>query len=520
MNPPDSELMKWGWARAGMAGARGLAWSLGPILIYTSNDTISLVIPVWGIINLMAASAYTAAPFFPCLIAIIVGGIIPAATWMAFQEVEAARLSALLLLLSIPFIGFVGRLGRRNIEALIAGRLDLAENLDKQRQQTRIVEQALAERTRFFSAASHDLRQPLQALGFYASLLATKRHDDSYEEIVSRLEECVGNLDRQFNAILGIAETDSLVRRAKIVATPLARVLGHVAASIRPEAEARNLRVRIVPTRLWAMVAPELLERILINLAANAVRYTAVGGILLGVRRRAEAVEIWVVDTGIGIPEEHRQNIFDEYYQIGNSAREPDHGFGLGLAIARRLCIGMKWPIDFLSVVNRGSGFKVSVPITTQLPEEPMPEALQISTTTPRIAVLVVDDDPLVRDAMKRLIASWGLRVETCLTGDQAIHILQARDTSFRWEVLVDYRLSGSENGLMVVDRLRHIFGRSVGLALITAETDGSIFEQAAERAMVILRKPIKPVRLRAILTKSAMEGSGRDSHEAKPTDL
>jgi CheY-like chemotaxis protein len=102
---------------------------------------------------------------------------------------------------------------------------------------------------------------------------------------------------------------------------------------------------------------------------------------------------------------------------------------------------------DFRFAVNRGSGFKVTVPITTPVPEEPMPEALQTSTTTSRIAVLVVDDDPLVRDAMARLIASWGLRVETCLTADQAIDILRAGDTSVRWEVFLDYRLSGSENG-------------------------------------------------------------------------
>jgi len=508
--PPDSELQKWGWARAVFAGARGLAWSVGPILMYAEDDAVTLVVPVWGIINLMAASAYTAAPFFPCLVATIIGGILPAAAWLAFQEAQAAHLAALLLVLSVPFIAFIGVLGRRNIGALINGRLELAEILDQQKQQTQIVEQALAERTRFFSAASHDLRQPLQALGFYTSLLATKSADDNYAEIVNRLEECASILEQQFNSILGIAEIDSAVNRARAVATPLKRIFQRVAVSIRPEAELKKLRVRIAPTRLFVMAAPELLERVLVNLAANAVRYTNRGGVLIGVRPRGNNAELWVVDTGIGISGEHHQNIFDEFYQVGNPARAPDQGFGLGLATVRRLCAGMRWPLDFRSVVDKGSCFSVTVPIAAPVIAGPPPESVQprMPAGTSKVAVVVVDDDPLVRDAMERLIGSWGFRVETCRNGDQAIEILGTRDLSFRWAALIDYRLGGSENGFEVSDRVRETFGRGIGMTLMTAESDTSIFERAAQRAMVVLRKPIKPIRLRAILTTSAKEDS------------
>jgi two-component system, sensor histidine kinase len=512
-NPPDSELVKWGWARAACLGARGLAWGLGPILIYAKDDTISLVVPVWGIINLLAASAYTASPFLPCLVTTTIGGIAPAAVWLMFQNTEGSHLSALLLLLSIPFIFFIGMQGRRNTEALIGGRLDLAEALDKQRQQTRLVEEALAERTRFFSAASHDLRQPLQAIGFYTSLLTRNRGKDD-SDILSRLEDCAGNLERQFNAIMEIAETDSAVRQAKIIAISLERIFQRVAASIRLEAEIKKLKVRVAPTSIWVMVEPELLERVLVNLAANAVRYTAVGGILIGARRRDGAAELWIVDTGVGIAEEHHQIIFEEFYQIGNSARAPEQGYGLGLSIVRRFCIGMKWPLGFSSVVNKGSIFKVTVPIAAPGPQGSTPEGthLPVLTNAPRLAVVIVDDDPFVRDAMERLITSWGLRVECCCTGDQAIAILQQRDSSYRWEALLDYRLAGSENGLIVADRISRLFGRSVGVTLMTAETDASIFEQAAQRVISILRKPIQPVRLRAVLTalaKSALHGTG-----------
>jgi signal transduction histidine kinase/CheY-like chemotaxis protein len=505
-NPPDSGLARWGWARAAVAGARGFAWSLGPILMYVHGDTVSLVVPVWGLINLMAASAYTAAPFFPCLIATALCGVLPAASWLAFQGADAARLSALLLVLALPFIGFIGMLGRRNIGALISSRLDLAEILARQKQQTQVVEDALAERTRFFSAASHDLRQPLQALGFYTSLLATKGGDDSYREIVGRLADCASSLDRQFNAILGIAQTDSAVRRARVVSTPLQRVLERVEVSVRPEAEQKRLKIRIVPTRQWAAVAPDLLERVLANLAINAVRYTPAGGILMGVRHRGTTAEIWVVDTGVGIDEQHRHSIFEEFYQIDNPARDRERGFGLGLATVRRLCFGMNWPLDFSSKPDKGSCFKVTVPIAAPAPEQPAPEANAplALTTASSVGVVVIDDDPLVRDAMQRMIASWGLRVETCRTGDQAMAILEGRDDTIRWQALIDYRLSGGENGLAIADRILRSFGRSIGLALMTAETDSAIFEQAARREIVVLRKPVKPIRLRAILTAPA----------------
>jgi two-component system, sensor histidine kinase len=520
--PTDDELGWWGWARAALAGARGLAWSLGPILMYVQGDTVSLVVPTWGLINLMAASAYTAAPFFPCLLAIALCGVLPAASWMILLGSDTARLSALLLTLALPFIAFIGMLGRRNIGALIASRLDLAEILDQQKQQTKIVEDALAERTRFFSAASHDLRQPLQALGFYTSLLATKGGDDSYREIVGRLAECASSLDRQFNAILGIAQTDSAVRRARVVPTPLQRTLERVEVSVRPEAELKRLKIRIVPTKLWVAVAPDLLERVLANLAINAVRYTPAGGILIGVRHRGTSAEIWVVDTGIGIAEQHRQNIFEEFYQIDNPARDREHGFGLGLATVRRLCVGMHWPLDFTSRLDKGSCFKVAVPIAAPAPEQPAPEGIPppALTAATSVGVVVIDDDPLVRDAMQRMITSWGLHVETCRTGDQAMATLQARDSTIRWQALIDYRLSGGENGLDVADRIVNAFGRGIALALMTAETDSAIFEQAARREIVVLRKPVKPIRLRAILTAPTPEPLAKHEAESEPDEL
>lgn len=501
-NPSDRQLPAWGWARAAGLGFRGMAWSFGPILLYQPGSAISVIVPVWGIINLLSASAYTAAPFFPCLIAVTVCGVVPASIWLGFQQEEAPRLASLLLLLASPFIGFVGMLGRRNVGALVHHQLDLAESLAQQREQTKLIEATMAERTRFFSAASHDLRQPLQALGFYTSMLANRARDDVERDLVDRISECASHLDRQFNAILGMAQTDSAIRRAKIVSFPLRRCLERVELSVRPEAELRSLKLRVINTDLCVAVDPNLLERVLVNLASNAVRYTEAGRVLLGARRKTDAVEIWVVDTGIGITPEDQPRIFEEFYQVGNPARDRERGFGLGLSTVRRLCNGMGWRLELASTPHKGSVFKLVVPRSHDRPEAPTADVEPtLANASSAAGVVIVDDDALVRDATVRMISGWNFEVAACRNGDEALTILSDRDDMIRWLALIDYRLADGETGLVVADRIIQRFGAAVGIILMTAETDETFLQEARRRAILVLRKPVKPIRLRAALT-------------------
>ncbi|MBC9878343.1 response regulator [Bradyrhizobium sp. INPA01-394B] len=509
-DPNDDDLPYWAWARTVALGLRALSWGLCLPLIQQPDDLGSLIIPAWGLINLMAASAYTAGPFFPCLLATTLGGIVPAVAWLALQNSDASRLAAMLLVLAIPFIAFIGRMGWRNVGALIEARLDLASALEQQSRQMAIVEDAMSERTRFFSAASHDLRQPLQALGFYASLLMTSTDDAARRDVIGKLSECAANLDRQFAAILGVAEAEAASRRAAVAPTGLQGIFERVAVSIRPEAALKGLSLRIVPTRRWAAVAPELLERVLVNLLANAVRYTRRGGVLIGVRPRGSNLEIWVVDTGIGISAEHRARIFDEFYQIENPARSRERGFGLGLAIVRRLCGSMHWALHCRSKVGRGSIFSVAVPAAAALlPADVVAESPSEAPGVAARAVMLIDDDPSVRDAMSRVIAGWGVKVVDHASSAVALEHLAASAEGTSWLVLIDYRLDERENGLDVARKIRATWKKTVDVVLMTAETNADIFEEAGECGIPVLRKPIKPIRLRALVTAPALGAGG-----------
>lgn len=508
-NSPDAELLGWGWARAIASGARGAAWGLGPILLYKQATIASVMIPFWGLISLLAASAYTAGPFFPGLVATVVCGVAPPSIWLALQPEPAAHLAALLLALSVPFICFVGAVGRRNSERSIAGQLELAAILDLQKQQTRLVSDTLAERTRFFTAAGHDLRQPLQALEFYASIASTKlrdsRADPELTQIVDRVEDCVDNLNRQFNAILGVAGIEAAIANSKSVATPLQAAFERSAMAAYPEAELKNLQLTVMPTAIWVSVDPALLQRVLSNLLSNAVKFTSRGRILLGARRRGAVADIWVLDTGPGIPEAHHDDIFKEYYQIHNKERAPEHGFGLGLAIVRRICSGLHWPLQVRSTVGRGSSFRLTVAIAAAASAADEGGEVRVSSAGQSSHVVIVDDDDFICDSLERLLRSWGWSAMSCRSAEQAIDCLRASDDPRAVILLVDYRLGGQDDGLAVIDRIRVEFGAAIRAVLMTGDIDSTVLSDGAKALGIpVLRKPIKPIRLRAVLTPMA----------------
>ena len=262
--------------------------------------------------------------------------------------------------------------------------------------------------------------------------------------------------------------------------------------------------MRVAPTSLAADVAPDILERVLNNLLSNALRYTKKGGALIGARRRGGLVVVEIVDTGAGIPRERHADIFEDFLQLDNPERNRARGFGLGLGIVKRLCEGMGWRIELCSEVGRGSRFSVLVPAARGAPA--MQPAPAIATTAPSALrgrrALVVDDDARVRDAMRKLLARWGVEAEFCEDGHAAFAILAASDPATRWHVVIDYRLAGTETGLDLAGRIRARFGERANCALVTGEVDEALDQRAAAQDIPVLRKPVEPARLRALLAR------------------
>jgi two-component system, sensor histidine kinase len=502
--PPESDLKYWAWTKTVLSFLDSAAWSLGPILLHVDGAPISVLAPVWGIACMTAAAVMAGAFYKPCLIAMMVGATVPACLWLASFGGGIELIAAICIGVSLPFMMMIGLLSVRKTEEVIEARLEIADLLEVQKEQTQQIRDAHDERNRFFSAASHDLRQPLHAMGFYNSLLPRATVETERSEILGRISECASSLDRQFNAIIGVAQTDRAVEQAEIGASPLQEVFDRVIANVQAEATMKSLQLRLVPSSLWVRVAPELLERVLSNLMSNAIKYTRSGSVLLGARCAGDHVNLLVVDTGIGISPENISLIFQDFFQIANRERNSIKGFGLGLGIVRRLCEGMDWKLNVRSVVGRGSVFSVTVPLTEKA-KTPLPDIRDAVHSTAqsnsRMSVLFVDDDALVRDAMRRLLADWDFPATLCETGTEAMAVLSESDPSSRWHVVLDFRLAGDEDGLALADRIRARFGERVRITLMSGEANPDLQQGAERRGIVLLRKPVKPIRLRAMLT-------------------
>jgi signal transduction histidine kinase/ActR/RegA family two-component response regulator len=355
-------------------------------------------------------------------------------------------------------------------------------------------------KSRFLAAASHDLRQPMHALGLFVAQLKDRVRGPESAPLILRVEAAVNALQGLLDALLDVSRLDAGVVTPNVTDFSVNTVLERIENGFAADATNRGLRFRVVRSTLALHSDLMLLERILINLVANAVRYTESGGILVGCRRRGDRVRVEVWDTGIGIASEHQQAIFQEFYQVGNPERDRQKGLGLGLSIAARLARLLGGRIAVRSHPGRGSVFAVELPRADQIHETAAfstPAAIEDKLR--ESLVLVVDDDALVCEALGGLLMQWGCTVITATNGKEALAAL-GRQSRAPDAVLCDYRLPEGETGSEVIRRLRERLGPDLPAALITGDTAPECLREARESGIPLLHKPVQPARLRALL--------------------
>jgi two-component system, sensor histidine kinase len=500
--PADAELPHWARAKAMIAGFGGFALGLGQVLLYVRGEALTAIVPPWTIMMYCCGAVWAGAFYAPALFAMLLSSTLPAAIWLLTGE-GVELVTGLCLLIAIPYFMVIGRSASLRYRAAVIDKIDIALLLEKQRADTARIEKLGAERTRFFSAASHDLRQPLHAMGLYLALLRDNPKSAERDELIDNVAQCAASLDAQFNAILGVNETAKLIAQAAPAAVPLQEIVDRIIVQARPRAAEKGLDLRVMATTAWAMVAPDILARVLGNLVSNAVRYTPAGGVLVGVRRRGGDCAIMVVDTGVGIAPENQAEVFEDFFQVENPERSSAPGFGLGLGIVRRFCDGMGWKLELNSRPGRGTSFAVVVPATAPVARKTpalAPEA-RASRLQGRRA-LVLDDDERVRDAMRRMLERWGVEAEFCTSPVQAFALMAQAERAEDWRLLVDYRLGGDMSGLDFVEETRRRYGDRFQAALVTGEADPALEARAESLGLAILRKPVQAVRLRALLAR------------------
>jgi signal transduction histidine kinase len=376
--------------------------------------------------------------------------------------------------------------------ALEAGQQDLALRVQSAtaalQRQKELAEQANRTKTQFLAAASHDLRQPIQAAGLFVSALRLRAKDEDTLRMVSRIERALAGLDAVLDALLDISRLDACAVVPRPESLPLDRLFSSLRDTFAASAAEAGLTFRIAKTTTWCCSDPLLLERILSNLVSNALRYTASGGVLIGCRRHGAGLRIEVWDTGAGIPEGKSREIFREFVQLKNPTRGRDKGLGLGLAIVERLSRLLQHPVTLRSRVGKGSVFAVEVPRAAppKPAQTPLGQARAPSDFQGK-RVLVIDDDPDVLDSLRMFLSQVGADVTTAGTSAEA-HAAADRGPPFD-VVLSDYRLPDGD-GVTLFEHLRHA-GRALTGVIITGETDSEVLQRVVASGLPCLHKPV-----------------------------
>ncbi|HPU52059.1 MAG TPA: ATP-binding protein [Burkholderiaceae bacterium] len=367
--------------------------------------------------------------------------------------------------------------------------------------------QAVREKTRFLAAASHDLRQPVHAIGLFVGALKEEIREGRGRYLVDRLERSMAGLDELFNRLLDISRLDAGTIEPKMSVFAIVPLLQTLETRFAHMAENRRLDFRVhVPRPCSVRSDPALLVEILMNLLSNAFRYTERGGILMGTRRRGDRLLIQVWDTGIGIPPEHIDKIFGEFVQLGNSSRDRRHGLGLGLAIVRRLSDGLGCPVRVRSRPRRGSLFEISVPLSA----EPAPlERIADPDFDPALLqgmlVLVVDDELDILIGMEALLVSWGCFVILARSvGEARRHLDQAE--RFPDLLITDHRLGDNTGSADVVAIVSELVPVPVPVIVVSGDATAPLQALADRQGWSLLPKPVNPARLRSLVVELTVQ--------------
>ncbi|MFE0016395.1 ATP-binding protein [Mesorhizobium sp. NPDC059054] len=490
-------LRRWAWAAAGFSWISGLLWGSLTWIGFVPDQPHLFAFIVAILAGLVSGTIPSLSAFPPALIGSIFATTIPVAA--RFTTMPGAIGDAYLFLLAclIAINIYYGRIAYRMLHEMIRLRLEnvgLIDHLQEERDRAQTADRA---KTRFLAAASHDLRQPIHALGLLISTLSVlgRRGDVPSGEarsLASSAKAIVGNLSGLLNALLDISKLDAGVVTVARENVDLGELFRNLNDEFAASARAKGLSWRVVETSAHVDTDPMMLKRILDNLLTNAFRYTNSGSVLLGCRRRGTAVEIQVWDSGFGIPEEQKAAVFEEFVQLHNPARDKAQGLGLGLAIVRRTAELLGHPLKLVSVPDRGSMFSVTLPsIHVIAPALPPSNATQGQTAA---SLMIVDDERDVLDAMVRLLTLEGHRIYAGQSAAEvkAVHSAAARKDSAPVDLIVaDYRLKDNATGVEAIKTLSAYLGRTVPGIIVTGDTSPSRIREATASGFRILHKPI-----------------------------
>jgi two-component system, sensor histidine kinase len=478
------------------------------------HDVLAEAVLHLTLASVVFASIPTLSRYFPLVIAYSVGVFVPLVArnvWVGGLHYQVlavlCALGGISTLLSgrAQFHTLTEMYRRRRENATL---IEALQRENKAASDARLAaEAANASKSRFFAAANHDLRQPLHAMGLLAQTLRTPNTRADVGEVAGKIVECVDNMGQVVDELQDLARLDNNTVAPQLGAFALDVLLREVVSIYQPLANAKGLAITLeVQSTIFVLTDRALLMRVLSNIVANAVRYTREGRICLRARQQAELVQVQVQDSGIGIAPEALPRIFEEFYQVGNPARDRLRGLGLGLATVKRLSDLLKLDVAVQSQVGVGSCFSLNLPrgnAAALKPDAPLAGAASDNLLHGR-RILVIEDDSASSTAMALLLRSWGCVVTAVPSPEDALAaVSQGFEPAF---VLADLRLPGNMDGCRATEKLREKIGLRLPALIVTGDAAVEFVCTAEDANLTVMRKPVNPMRLRAFLNDAFAE--------------
>ena len=471
----------------------GLGWGLGSVVLVAPASMEEELFIVLILSALASGTVLALGSYLPATFAHFLPLILPLTLWSVTRG-DAMHYFlvglAVFYTAGISILAWMYNANLTNSLRLEIEKRNLAFNLQDQMEAS---ERANRAKSQFLASASHDLRQPVHALSMFVGALLEKSMAADSRYIVEQMSGAVESMDGLFNSLLDISKLDAGVIKSHARPFAIRQLLGRMRSEFQAAAERKGLKLVVCDSSLVVDSDPILLENILRNLVANAIKYTKQGNVLIGCRRGSR-LRIEIHDSGIGIPGEQLGRVFEEFYQVGNSERERAHGLGLGLAIVKRTAALIGCDVEMESVPGRGTHVRVFVPMARDQMQKAPPARAPRSRLEPAL-IFLIDDEATIREAMKGLLEGWGHTVVVAESGKQILE--HASDCPRRPDLMIcDYRLREDENGIQLMNRLREEYNAEIRGFLLTGDTASGRLVEAEASGYPVLHKPLSSARL------------------------
>lgn len=477
----------------------GMIWGAWPLMFYQLYSTEYLLLISTIFAGMVAVSAASGSIYLPSFLSFSLPLILPLGITHIVSGNDSLVLTGLLLIMFLGVNFFLAARGHRQYRELIRSQFENVELMERLAEEKQIAERAVIAKSRFLAAASHDLRQPLHAMGLFLSALRQRETEPKKLEIIDDMGKSAEALNGLFNSLLDVSRLDAEIIEFNPTHLTARNMFDGLRAQFVQQADEKGIHLQVEAELHVIYTDAILLERVLRNLLSNAIQYTSDGEITLRCEEHVDGSKLVTLsDSGIGIPAESVEDVFSEYYQLNNPARDRNKGLGLGLAIVKRLCELMDVPLEMESVEGQGTTFRLIVPGGDPAQIKPLTRREATMEANGR-CVLVVDDEVQVLQSMRHILEGWGCEVLLAESARDALKVIALTDVTPDI-IISDYRLRGEHNGVDAVAAIRESVEFDIPAIIISGDTSPERLKQVKETGLRLLHKPVSPVELHQIM--------------------